>query len=207
MPPVTPSSQPHFGLPTSLEPAHEEHRLEAVPHPGGVWLDWGPSLPGEYAQDRLCLMVRDPWCVFAYWELTGPHAKWVPERHGPGAFATGKWRVRLFHGATPFAEIVASHPLGTHYFSVEPDASWRAEIGLRLPSGEWVVVASSEEVRTPRAWIAAVTDDGWAVSEEEMLRQLGFTADEAVRRAEIARRSGGRVGYPAIPPGPGSSSR
>ena len=69
------TADPHFTLPTSLEPAHEERRLEPVRHPGGVWLDWGPALPDEYAQDRLCLMVRDPWCVFAYWQLTGPHAK------------------------------------------------------------------------------------------------------------------------------------
>jgi hypothetical protein len=207
MPLVSPSPEPHFKLPTSLEPAHEERRLEPVPHPAGIWIDWGPAVPAEYAQDRLSLMVRDPWCVFAYWELTGAHAKWLPEKHGPGVFATGKWRVRLFRGASAVAEIVASHPLGTHYFPVEPDAAWRAEVGLRLPSGEWVVVAASEEVRTPRAWIAAVTDDAWAVSEEEMLRQLGFTVEEAARRAEVARRSRGQVGYSTLPPGPGSSSR
>lgn len=203
---MNPSSRPHFQLPTSLEPAHEEHRLEPLPHPGGVWIDWGPPVPDEYRQDRIALMVRDPWCVFAYWELTGPHAQWVPERHGAGAFAAGKWRVRLFTGATAAAEIVASHPLGAHYFAVEPDRLYRAEIGLRMPHGEWVIVAAAHEVRTPRAWIAAVTDDDWTVTEEEMLRQLGFTAAEAARRAELARLAAGRLGYHQISRGSESSS-
>lgn len=203
------SSQPHFRLPTSLEPAHEERRLEPVPHPGGVWIDWGPPLPEQYGQDRLGLMVRDPWSLFAYWELTGPHSSWLPERHGPGVFATGKWRVRLFAEAEPVAEIVAAHPLGAHYFAVDPDSNWRAEVGLRLPSGQWVTVAASAQVRTPRAWIAPVTDDDWPVSELEMLAQLGFSPAEAARRMELARLSGAQLGYPGSTeaPGPGSSSR
>jgi len=202
------SSQPHFRLPTSLEPAQEALRLPPVEPPKGVWIDWGPAVPAEYGQDRLCLMVRDPGCVFAYWELTGPHATWIPERHGVKAFAEGKWQVRLFSGRKRVAEVPASHPLGTYYFAVEADANYRAEVGLALPAKEWIVVASSAEVRTPRAWIAAVSDDDWAVTEEEMLLQLGFTAAEAARRAALVRRMGmGRSGHPGAAPGPGSSSR
>lgn len=200
---TSPSSWHPIRLPTSLEPAHEERRLEPVPHPSGVWIDWGPPLPEEYRQDRIALLVRDPWCVFAYWELTGAHADRVPQRHGPTAFATGKWFVRLRRDGRLVLEEPASHPLGTRYFPAEADRRYQAEIGLKLPKGEWVQVAISAEVRTPRAWIAAVVDDDWAVSEEEMLRQLGFSAEEAERRAALVR-AGQQAGYP--PPGAGAGS-
>lgn len=197
------SSWPFFRIPSSHEPAHEEHRLPATPPPAGLWIDWGPPAPESWKQDRAVLLVRDPGCIFACWELTGPHADWLPQRHGPDAFAQGRWRLRLFGASGLREDTPASHPLGSWYFRVEPDTAWRAEVGLLL-RGEWIVVASAPEVRTPRADISPIVDEDWPVSEEEMLRQLGMGREEA--KSWIARlREAARMGYPAAAKGPSSA--
>lgn len=199
------SSGRPLGLPGRLPEPDESHRLEAQPPPAGVWIDWGPALPEAYAQDRVKLLVRDPWCLFAYWELTGPHAEWVPRDHGADIFARSKWLVRLFADGALELETPAAHPLGAHYFTVEPERRYRAEVGLLTSAGAWIRVASDGDIPTPRAGIAPIVDDDWAVTEEEMLRQLGMTLEQARARAELLRQ-GGQFGYPPPPPGPGSSS-
>ena len=136
------SSGRPLGLPGRLPEPDESHRLESQPPPAGVWIDWGPALPESYAQDRVKLLVRDPWCLFAYWELTGPHADWVPRDNGADIFTRSKWLVRLFADGALELEIPAAHPLGAHYFAVEPERRYRAEVGLLTSAGAWIRVAS-----------------------------------------------------------------
>lgn len=198
------STSPAFRLPGSAEPAHEEHRLPAAAPPPGVWIDWGPPPPESWHQDRLMLLVRDPFCVYAYWELTGEHARWLPERHGAGIWNGSRWLVRLLsHGAVK-ATVAAAHPLGNWYFDAEPDTPYGAEIGLEAIDGSWIVVATGPSVRTPRAGVAPIVDDDWAVTEEELMELLGISREEAAaRRAWMLAQE--RAGYG--PPRPDASSR
>ena len=46
------------------------------PDQASVYLDYGPPLPETYNQDTIVTMIRDPECIFTYWELSG---RIVPE--------------------------------------------------------------------------------------------------------------------------------
>lgn len=197
------SSDLPAGFPEGQEPAHEERRLPAPAQPAGIWLDWGPPLPSGYGQDRCTLMIRDPWCLFAYWELLGPHGVSVPAQSGPGVFEESQWRLRVFAGDILREDVPAAYPAGTRYVAVHPGETCRAEIGLLGPGGRWVVVAASATVRTPRTSPAPVVDDGWTASESAMFAQLGLSPEDLARRLGQLPADG-RPGYE--PPRPGESS-
>ncbi|REJ36043.1 MAG: hypothetical protein DIU82_05905 [Bacillota bacterium] len=55
------------------------------PPAAGAWPDDGPSeLPSGYGVDRLTLLVRDPRCVFAFWEVTEGGWRDAASRLPPG---------------------------------------------------------------------------------------------------------------------------
>jgi hypothetical protein len=112
------------------------------------------ELPSAYGVDRLTLLARDPWCIFAYWEVTPGRRE--PALEALGREAEGACQVlRLYaHGADGDATVDVELPvdLGSRYLSVaSPGASCRAEIGLSAPSGRFVPLVSSNTVRMPSA--------------------------------------------------------
>src|SRR5262245_19649087 len=42
--------------------------------PGETYIDYGPALPGKYGILTIHALVRDPRCVFAYWEWPQPES-------------------------------------------------------------------------------------------------------------------------------------
>jgi hypothetical protein len=122
------------------------------------------DLPSAYGVDRLTLLVRDPWCLFAYWEVT-------PERRQQalgalGLDAEGACQVlRLYaHGVDLDATVDVELPadLGSRYLIVSsPGASCRAEIGLSSSSGRFVPLVSSNIVHMPSAAPSSDTSLVW----------------------------------------------
>lgn len=134
----------------------------------------GPGpLPEAYGRDYLVLVARDPWWLFAFWEITP--ATQEQARATLGAEAGGAATVlRLTededargatNGAAPSLDVEIAAGAHSWYVNVgRPATAYRAEIGLRTASGRFVPLARSNVVRTPRATPSAETE----------LRQLVF---------------------------------
>jgi len=129
------------------------------------------DLPTGYGKDRIVVMVRDPYWLHCYWELTR-HAIQRAEA------ALGQdW-----HGAKPILRLLdvtsqdttssaesTIRDIDVHggcnnwYIDVaNPPRSFRVDIGYLSPRGRFYVLARSNVVTTPRAGVSDIIDENWA---------------------------------------------
>jgi hypothetical protein len=128
-------------------------------------------LPQGYGKDRIVVMVRDPYWLHTYWELTRnsiqrAEAALGQEWHG------SKPIIRLLdvsaHDTTSTAEstirdIEIHGGCNNWYIDVgNPPKSFRVDIGYLSPHGRFYVIARSNVVTTPRANVSDIIDENWA---------------------------------------------
>ncbi len=129
------------------------------------------DLPSGYGKDRIVCMVRDPYWLHCYWELTR-------QAIGRAEAALGQdW-----HNAKPILRLldVSSHETtstseaivrdieihggcNNWYIDVHnPPRSFRVDIGYLAKSGQFYALARSNVVATPRAGMSDSIDGNWA---------------------------------------------
>jgi uncharacterized protein len=129
------------------------------------------DLPAGYGKDRIVLMVRDPYWLHCYWELTR-HAIQRAEAALGQEWHAAKPILRLLdvssHDTTSTAESIV-RDIDIHggcnnwYIDVgNPPRSFRVDIGYLSRSGKFYVLARSNVVTTPRAGISDIIDENWA---------------------------------------------
>ena len=106
------------------------------------------SLPEAYGTGKLCLLARDPDCIYAHWDLS------LEQQHQYNALSNDRHLVlRVFvqrkEGA-PFREIHL-HPDSQSWFVYvdRVGSVYVAELGYYSSGGEWISIADSEPVATP----------------------------------------------------------
>jgi len=129
------------------------------------------DLPTGYGKDRIVLMVRDPFWLHCYWELTHNAVQRAEAALGQEWHAS-KPILRLLDvtsGDTSNASEAVVRDIEIHggcnnwYIDVNnPPRSYRVDIGYLARSGRFYVVARSNTVSTPRAGVSDVIDENWA---------------------------------------------
>jgi hypothetical protein len=129
------------------------------------------DLPQGYGKDRIVAMVRDPYWIHTYWELTRQAIQRAEAALGQ------EW-----HSSKPILRIldVSSHDTSSTseawvrdidihggcnnwYIDVQnPPRAFRIDIGYLAKSGRFYVLARSNVVSTPRAGVSDVIDENWA---------------------------------------------
>jgi hypothetical protein len=146
-----------------------------------AWQD--SRLPMRYGEDKLVLLVRDPWWIYAYWEVTDKTSQRVAkiaQRDGRKDWKT-VLRVYDITGKGPgsprsFFDIELNFFTDNWYIDVGiPDREWMAEIGLRSRSGAFYVLVRSNAVHTPSFGISDVLDEEWMMPEEIYYQLIGLT--------------------------------
>ncbi len=128
------------------------------------------ALPAGYGKDRIVVMVRDPYWLHCYWELTR-HAIQRAEAALSQEWHTAKPILRLLdvssHETTSGTEAIL-RDIDIHggcnnwYIDVSnPPRSYRVDIGYVSRSGRFYVLARSNVVTTPRAGLSDAIDSNW----------------------------------------------
>jgi hypothetical protein len=144
-------------------------------------------------QDRLVVMVRDPYWLHAYWEL-------APRSIDRAQAAMGqKW-----HGAQPVLRVYRIQPdsaalherdipihggVRNWYVDVQdPPADYKLEIGYLAEDGTFYCLARSNEVSTPPAGTSDAVDENWRAVAENADRIFamsgGYSAQGASRELQ-----------------------
>jgi hypothetical protein len=118
------------------------------------------ELPRAYGVDRIVILPRDPWWLFAYWEVT-PSTR-IQALRTLGAQAEGAQEVLrvydvtfiTFAGDNAWRSFDVELPPGADrwYLNVgRPATTYCVEIGIRTPHGRFLALARSNTVTTSRA--------------------------------------------------------
>jgi hypothetical protein len=159
-------------------------------------------MPERYGRDYAALMVRDPYWLHAYWEVTAESVDKL-RRKLRSEWDDHRWvmRVMAFPPDVEPSEAPESDsqdrydidlPFGTQswYLNVgRPDHAYRIAIGVLTRSGAFHVLVRSNAVRTPRDSYSPVTDEEWTTPPEAFRRLY-----ESSRELGVHGRSSAELG-------------
>jgi hypothetical protein len=129
------------------------------------------DLPAGYGKDRIVVMVRDPYWLHSYWELTRNAIQRAEAALGQ-EWHTARPILRVLdvssNGTTSTSESII-RDIDIHggcnnwYIDVQnPPRSYRVDIGYLSRAGRFYVLARSNVVSTPRAGVSDVIDENWS---------------------------------------------
>lgn len=143
--------------------------------------------------DRLVVMVRDPYWLHAYWELTQRSVDRAQAAMGQ-RWHGAKPVIRVYR-VQPDAAAILERDIQIHggvrnwYVDVQdPPADYRLEIGYLAIDGYFYCLARSNEVSTPPAGTSDAVDDNWSAVAENADRIFamsgGYSAQGASRELQ-----------------------
>ena len=172
VPPLTDTSLPRTSI-TSRPPCSAPRRGGAVE----------PLLPSRYGVTMLTLLVRDPWWLYGYWEVTQAQAAAVQRMMSPEERAQYQTVLRLYDvtgapddlgRAHRTLDVVLTHDVDNWFIDTgEANRTWVAELGYRTASGRWYALVRSNVVTTPRAGPSDQCDEAWMTTDDAYWKLLG----------------------------------
>ncbi|MFA4919861.1 MAG: DUF4912 domain-containing protein [Thermodesulfovibrionales bacterium] len=140
---------------TEIEgPENIKENKECRPAPSEKWPPIPfESLPSEYGENGITLMVVNPSKLFAFWEV----------REDTLQIFQGDLKIRLYDitgidfdsmDANNCIDIAVNDRIGDGYISVSPGKDYIADIGIVYSEGIFISVARSLKVSTPHETIA-----------------------------------------------------
>lgn len=129
------------------------------------------DLPNGFDKDRIVVMVRDPYWLHAYWEITSGSIRRAEAALGKD-WHSAKPVLRLLDvssdettcSAEAHVRDVSIHGgVNNWYIDVaDPPRSFRVDIGYLTARGRFYAVARSNVVSTPSAGVSDLVDENWA---------------------------------------------
>ncbi len=134
------------------------------------------ELPTNYGDNKVVLLVRDPWWIFSYWELQ-PDVVESKKQEIPQELRNDvKFIMRVYdisyidfngQNAHYYFDITIPYGADKWYINVgAPGRSWIAEMGWLTRDNRFYPVVRSNVVHTPLDGPSWITDEEWAIPEE-----------------------------------------
>lgn len=138
----------------------------------GEDLETGYPFPSFYNRDCLVLMLRDPYWIYAYWELTGSLLNYYRKKYHSRGWDDSISLLRVYRFPPGVGELES--PEGTFDIELDPWANnwyipagvphrtYQVELGRQLPrGGEFIPLLRSNPVTTPRVSASDIVDAKW----------------------------------------------
>ncbi len=138
------------------------------------------ELPLGYGEEKISLMVRDPYLAYVYWEVSPSRI----QREKLWFGLSGRLTVRIYditgvqfdgRNAVGYFDQDVDELAGSWYFDLgRPAHSFVADIGLLSGEGRYLTLARSNYVVMPRDGVSDVVDEEWMLADEEFWKLYGF---------------------------------
>lgn len=147
-------------------PTRVQRKLAELHRKRQLLRDISTAAAGDGADDRLLLVVRDPYWLHLVWEISPQSVRRAQTALGQAWHAAEPMiRLHRLHpsGASGgFATVVIHGGVNHWYVNVnDPPGDYRAEIGYGVARGQFYALAKSSEATTPSPTAAAPADDNW----------------------------------------------
>jgi hypothetical protein len=155
-------------------------------------------LPPLYGEDALVALVKDPYWIYAYWEVTDKTRQNFNKTYGDSMWELSTPLLRIYDltesGAAvtldvPFNDLQINPFADNWYINVgQPNHTYCLDLGRLLPNGTFITVLRSNTVTTPSDRIADIIDPLWppidaiwltfgrTVSGEKILEPTGISS-------------------------------
>jgi hypothetical protein len=198
-----------------IQHAKYETRVERKPAkpPRRVEAAVTPEVPAGYGDDRIVLLVRDPYWVHVYWDISREallrakgvlkdewyDAKSVLRVHDitgvdfDGTNSNSHFDIPIEGGATSW-----------YIHTRVPNRSYCVDIGLLSRSGKFVLLARSNYATTPRDAPSDMVDDQWMIPDSEFDKVYALSGGfklgaSSLELKEMMEKSlGGEMGSGAV---------
>ena len=157
--------------------------------------DWPFEFPAGYGDNRICLMTRDPWWVYSYWEVRNEVEEETRRKIEKSGARPVKSILRVYdvtdinfngHNAHRYFDIGLSGSASNWYIHVEhPNRSWCVDIGILADNGHFYTLARSNVVRTPRYGPSDILDEEWMIPDEAFWRIFGLSGGYGVGKSSM----------------------
>lgn len=128
---------------------------------GGVGREF--KIPESYNENYLVLLVRDPYCLFAYWEITVEQRELITSKFDCG-WGEVPLLLRLydvtglnFDGRNSHGFIdISVHALADNFYlrDLAANKGYCVDLGVIAPDGRFITILRSNTVITPRDTLA-----------------------------------------------------
>lgn len=128
-----------------------------------------PSIPYRYGDTYLTAMVRDPYWLFAYWEIGKAAKEDVCRRYGARAWESSRPVLKVYDATNRYffdsrqaAEIEINDFADNWYIHTgKPGHSYFIELSRVMPDGTQIFIARSNMVTTPRDDVSEIVSSEW----------------------------------------------
>ena len=154
--------------------------------------------PPGYGDNKIVLLVRDPWWLFSYWEIRKDREDEISGKIEKAGESPVKSILRVYdvtgvnfngRNARSFFDIDLKGLASNWYINVNsPDSSWVVDIGIVTNKGNFYLLARSNVVRTPRFGMSDKLDAEWMAPEDEFWKMFGLSGGMGVGKGSLEVR-------------------
>ena len=141
------------------------------------------SIPTGYGDDRIVLMVKDPWWLYAYWEIQPSTERAARSQLLPHEVVGLQTILRVYdvtdvdfpaQPAHRWVDIGLSGLATNWYIQTNaPNRAFIVELGLLTQTGRFLLLVRSNRVTAPRFGPSDVIDEQWMTTDEAYWRLFG----------------------------------
>ena len=154
--------------------------------------------PPGYGDNKIVILVRDPWWIFAYWEIRHDREEDIVKKIKNDGDEIAKSILRVydvtdvnFNGknAHSYFDIDLKGLANSWYINVgSPDRSWVVDIGIVTRGGSFYPLARSNVVKTPRYGMSEKLDAEWMMPEEEYWKMFSLSGGFGIGKGSLEIR-------------------
>ena len=137
-------------------------------------------IPDKYNEDQICLLVRDPEWLFAFWEISTDTRNNLASIHGDSFFYETTQVIRVYNlseaeNSTSYFDVNISDEITRWHFNVDkPNNKFYIAIGRLKGNGEFFPILISNTVLMPRICVSSVIDENWLPYFDKHLYENGL---------------------------------
>ncbi|MDO8525941.1 MAG: DUF4912 domain-containing protein [Candidatus Omnitrophota bacterium] len=148
-----------------------------------------------YGDNRIVLLVRDPWWLFTYWEVRKDREEEIARKIEKAGESPAKSVLRVYdvtgvnfngRNARSFFDIDLKGLANNWYINVNmPNSSWVVDIGIVSNKGNFYLLSRSNAVRTPRFGMSDELDAEWMAPEDEFWKMFGLSGGMGIGKGSL----------------------
>ncbi|MBF0493981.1 MAG: DUF4912 domain-containing protein [Candidatus Omnitrophica bacterium] len=152
-------------------------------------------IPSYYGDNKLVLLVRDPWTIFSYWEVRKDVEDGIRKKINDRGLIAEKSLLRVYDITDCASVLEAKNKFdfelrgwieSWYVHTNAPGRTWVAEIGIMCTNGEFFPIARSNQVTAPAYGMSDTSDDRWMCPEDLYYKMFAIAGGYGIGKSSLS---------------------